>query len=102
MRVFRPIVDCPVEAVRLDLLLARADARAYRCLSLLDTQTRLIGTETLQSIRIGIGSGKCRPQRRGLTRNFFCHVHEMIEVALVGTRPFRHPSGAIVDLCEMF
>jgi hypothetical protein len=37
-----------------------------------------------------------------LTRNFFRHVHEVIEVALVGTRPFHHPSGAIADVCEMF
>jgi hypothetical protein len=37
-----------------------------------------------------------------LTRNFFRHVQEMIEVALVGTRPFHHQSGAIADVCAMF
>jgi hypothetical protein len=66
MRVFRPIVDRPVEAVRLDVPPARADASANRCLSILDAQTRLIGTSTAQPIRIGIGSGKCHRQRASL------------------------------------
>jgi len=88
--------------MRLDVLLARANASANSCLSILDAQTRLIGTQTAQSIRIGLGSGECHRQRRGLTRNSVRHVHEVIQFALVGTRPFHHPSGAIANVCEMF
>jgi hypothetical protein len=88
--------------MRLNVLLARAYARSNSCRSILDAQTRLIGTQTAQPIRIRVGPGECHRQRRGVTRNAFRHVHEVIQVAFVGTRLFHHPSGASADVCEMF
>jgi hypothetical protein len=102
MRVFGPIVDCPVETVRLDVLFARAYTRSNGRRGILDAESCLIGTQTAQPIRIRIGPGQCHCQRRGLTRHTFRRFDELVEVALVGARPIHHPSGAIVDLCEMF
>jgi hypothetical protein len=101
MRVCRPIVDGAVEAVRLDMLLARADARTNGCRSILDAETCLIGTQTAQPIRIRIGLGECPRQRGGVTRHSFGRFDELVEVAFVVTRRFHHPSGAIADVCEM-
>jgi hypothetical protein len=93
--------DGAVEAVRLDVPLARADARPNGCRSILHTETRLIGTPTAQPIRIRIAPGECR-QRGGVARHAFRRFDELVEVAFVKTRPFHHPSGAIADVCEMF
>jgi hypothetical protein len=101
MRVFRLIVDCPVVAVRLDTLLARADAGSNGCCRILDAETRLIGTQTAQPIRIRIGPAKCR-QRSGMARHSFRSIDELVELAFVGARPFHHPSGTRADVCEMF
>jgi hypothetical protein len=102
MRVFRPIVDCPVEAVRLDVLFARAYARSNGLRGILDAETCLIGTQTAQPIRIRIGLGECLRQRGGVTRHSFGRFDELNQVAFVGARSFHHPSCAIADVCEMF
>jgi hypothetical protein len=88
--------------VRLDVLFARAPASSNGCLRIFDAETRLIGTQTAQPIRMRIGSGECRRQRGGVTRHSFRRFDELVEVAFVGTRPFHHPSGAIADVYEMF
>jgi hypothetical protein len=96
------MVDGAVEAVRLDMLLARADAGSNGCRSILDAETRLIGTHAAEPIRIRLGPGECYCQRGGVTRHSFGRFDELVEVAVVGARPFHHPSGALADVCEMF
>jgi hypothetical protein len=84
------------------VLLARTYTRSNGCLSIFDAQTRLIGTQTTQPIRIRIGPGERHRQRCGLTRHSFRRFDEVVEVAFVGARPVHHPSGAIANVCEMF
>jgi hypothetical protein len=101
MRIWKPIVDSAVEAVRLDVLSACACARSNGCGRILDAETRLIGTQTAQPITVRIGPGECC-QRGGAARHSFRRFDELVEVAFVGARSFHHPSGALADVCEMF
>jgi hypothetical protein len=87
---------------RFSVLLARAYARSDSRRSILDAETRLIATQAAQRIRIRICLGERPRPRAGVTRHSFGRFDELVEVAFVGTRPFRHPSGAIADVCEMF
>jgi hypothetical protein len=96
------LVDGAAETVRLDMLLVCASAGSNGGSGILGAQTRLCGTETAQTIRIGLGPGECDCQRGGLTRDSLRRFDEFVEVAFVGARPFHHPSGAIADVCEMF
>jgi hypothetical protein len=81
-----------VEEARLDVLPARAQARANGCRGMLDAETRLIGTQTAQPIRIRIGPGECG-QGGGVARHSFRRLDELVEVAFVGARPFHHFHG---------
>jgi hypothetical protein len=67
-----------------------------------DQRNQISEIVNIVDIRIRIGAGECHWQRGGLPRNSFRHVHEVIEVALVGARPLHHPSGIVADVCNMF
>jgi hypothetical protein len=102
VRVCRLIVDGAVEAVCLDMLLARADAGSNGRRGILDAETCQIGTERAQPIGTRIGPGECHGQRGGVARHAFGRFYELVELAFVGARPFHHPSGTMMDGCDMF
>jgi len=84
------------------VLLPGADARAGSCLGIFDSSTHLGGTQLLELTRIGFGTSQCPKHRGGLQRHGFRRFYEFVQVALLGTGPFHHPSRVIADACEVF